>query len=88
MGWKKYTFRRKISDFGVDFSHLQTLFFNDIFNHALVRPFTRITCTLYYLIGNRVLNIYECCFTLSKHKMGEGGNVSQFWTQIGFLSCE
>ena len=35
-GIEKYTFRKKISDFGVDFSYLQSIFFNDIFNHALV----------------------------------------------------
>ena len=34
-GIEKYTFRRKISDFGVDISYF-SLFFNDISNHALV----------------------------------------------------
>ena len=34
-GIEKYTFRRKISDFGEDFSYLQS-FFNDNFIHALV----------------------------------------------------
>ena len=49
-GIEKYTFCRKISDFGVDFSYFQTFF----------------STTLYYLIGNRGCNIFECCFNLPK----------------------
>ena len=39
----------KISDFGVDFSYLQSFF-------------QRHACTLFYLIGKRVCDIFECCF--------------------------
>ena len=35
-GIEKYRFRRKISDFGVDFSYLQSFSFKDIFNHAII----------------------------------------------------
>ena len=69
---KKYTFRRKISDFGVDFSYLQSFFQLDFQSCLSYRPLTGNACTLYYLIGNRVFNIFECCFTLTIHKNGGG----------------
>ena len=30
-------------------------------------------CTLYYLIGNRVCNIFECCLLLPKNTINGGG---------------
>ena len=68
-GIEKYTFRRKINDFGVDFSYF--IFFQRHFQSCLsYSQLTRNTCTLCYLIGNRVFNIFECCFTLTIHKNG------------------
>ena len=32
-------------------------------------------CVLFSCIGNRVFIIFECCFTLTKHKNGGGGGV-------------
>ena len=73
-GIEKCTFRRKISDFGVDF-HIYSLLFQRHFQSCLsYRPLTRNACTISYLIGNRVCNIFECCFILPKHnKLGGGG---------------
>ena len=87
---KIYTLCRKISDFGVDFSYLQSFFFQQHFQSCLsYRLLTRNACTFYYLIGNMVLNKFECCFTFTIHKnVGGGGNFSQFWTQIGSWSGE
>ena len=71
-GIEKYTFRRTISDFGVDFLYF-SLFFQRHFQSCLsYRPLTRSACTLYYLIGNRVFIIFECCLTLTIHKNGGG----------------
>ena len=74
-GIEKYTSRRKISDFGVDFSYLQSFFFQRHFQSCPnYRPLTSNACTFYYLIGNRGCNIFECCFILPKtQKMGGGG---------------
>ena len=74
-GIEKYTFRRKISDFEVDFSYLYLhSFFQRHFQSCLsYRPLTSNACTSYYWIGNRVCNIFECCYILQKaQKMGGG----------------
>ena len=72
-GIEKYTFRIKISDFGVNFSYLQSFFFNDIFNHALVIDHSQVMLVhCIYLIGNRVYNIFKYCFILPKHNKRGG----------------
>ena len=67
-GIEKYTFHRKISDFGVDFFIFTVFFYQRHFQSCLnYRPLTSNAFTLYYLNGNRVCNIFECCFILPKH---------------------
>ena len=72
-GIEKYTFCRKISDFGVDFSYLQSFFQRHFQSCLSYRPLTSNACTLYYLIGNRVCNIFECRFILPKNTINGGG---------------
>ena len=62
-GIENYTFRRKISDFGVDFSYLHFSYLQSFFQRHFqsclsYRPLTSNACKLYYLIGNRVCNIF------------------------------
>ena len=69
-GIEKYTFRRKISDFGVYFSYLQSFFQRHFQSCLSYRP---LTSNAY----NRVCYIFECCFILPKHnKCVCGGGVA------------
>ena len=87
-GIEKYTFRRKISDFGVDF-HIYILFFSDILNHALVIDHSQamlVHFIIWLVIGSAIyLNAVLFC---PKHNKWGGGSFSQFWKQIDSWSCE
>ena len=66
-GIEKYTFRSKISDFGVDLFIFTAFLFQRHFQSCLsYRPLTSNACTLYYLTCNKDCNIFECCFILPK----------------------
>ena len=57
--------------------HIYSLFFQRHFQSCLsYRPLTSNTCTFYYLVGNRVCNIFECCFIVPKNTINGGEGVA------------
>ena len=86
---RKIYFSQKNQCFWSRFFILNVCFFQPHIHSCLsYRPLTSNACTLYYLIDYRIFNTFECCFTLTIHTNGGGGNFSQFWTHIGSWSCE